>query len=194
MRTLIWTSATIARLPTRGDPNPHWFLALGGLIPLLGANYDILKQGPFGPVLLDRQEIPDLSVNPSDHQLASLSTLFREDAITTSSPAALAACRDALISLRRVFCLPYTENKSWLNIKSGVYIWPGVVSQDFLESLFDRIPEALILLAHYCVLVKNLNSCWYFRGLGVGLLERIEEELAMEWWPWIEWAKEQPVA
>jgi hypothetical protein len=72
-------------------------------------------------------------------------------------------------------------------------MWPGSVSQDFVELIYERDPRALVLLAHHFVLLKRNDYVWYLRGLGTGLLENIWEALGEEWRPWIQWPIEQPV-
>jgi hypothetical protein len=67
-----------------------------------------------------------------------------------------------------------------------------MVPDAYLRALTRRRPEALIILAHYCVFVKRLDWVWYFRGAGSALLASIESELGPVWRPWIAWALERP--
>jgi hypothetical protein len=75
----------------------------------------------------------------------------------------------------------------------AIHVWPGTVSQRFVELMDERRPEALVLLAHYCVLLKKVNSSWWLQGVGERLLMAIDRELGSEWRPWIEWALEHPM-
>lgn len=172
----------------RDDPNAHWFLALRGLTPILAANWELLRKGPYGPLLQQRRVIRDTSANPTDPCLAEVMPLFDRAPSHISQP-----CKQAFEELRRVFSLPYSVCRTWLDIKASCYIWPGVISQTFIELVYDRTPEALVVLAHYCVLLKMIDSCWYLKGIGKTMLEAIEEELDEEWLPWIQWPKEQPL-
>ena len=182
-----------ARLPSRDDPHPHWFFALRGVLSLLAQNWMVLKQGPFGPLLDHRIDI-ETSDNPNDPELHKLKALFAPSAVTSSSLSDREICIEAYVELRRAFTLPYVRRRSWLDAKTAVYVWPGIVSEEFINLLFERKPETLILLAYYCVLLKYVDSCWYFKGLGVALLKAIENELSEEWRPWIAWAIKQPVS
>jgi len=189
--SMLTISRTLGRLPRRGDDSPHWFLALRGLLPILINNWADLKQGPFSPLLVRHNVQPKIPYSPDDHILKALGVLFSPSAITSTSLADLQICAKELNLLRRSFSLPYSHPT--LNAQGAVHIWTGFVSQEYMELLFDRRPEALVLLAYFCVLLKKLDSCWYFKGLGGALLEGIQEELAVEWRPWIQWAIEQPV-
>jgi len=164
-----------------------------GVLSLLKHNRFVLEQGPFGP-LLNKQINVDHSENPNDPELLKLQALFAPSAITSTSPSDLNVCAEAYAQLRHAFALPFFKRRSWLDAKVAVYVWPGLISEGFVNLLDERKPETLVLLAYYCVLLKYVNSCWFFKGIGVALLRAIEEELSEEWRPWIEWAIEQPVS
>ncbi|PVH84125.1 hypothetical protein DL98DRAFT_651826 [Cadophora sp. DSE1049] len=104
----------------------------------------------------------------------------------------LATYHSALLELRRVSALPYSPHRT-ICFKTAAHMWPGSVSQDFVELLYERDARALVLLAHYCILLKKVDHVWYLKGLGTGLLENIWCVLGEEWKPWVRWASEQPV-
>lgn len=188
-----------ARLPSNDDGLPHWFFALRGVVPLLTNNFPILASGPFGALLNRQKTLRQHSDSPNDVELAKLNVLFSpaRDASLPMSLASLAElriCEKALDQLREAYSLPHSKFNTWWNIKSAVYAWAVVVSQEFVDLVVRRLPEALVILAYYCALVKRLNSCWYFAGIGEAMLGTIEETLTSEWLPWIRWAVEQPVS
>lgn len=61
-----------------------------------------------------------------------------------------------------------------------------------MDLIYERDPRALIVLAHFCVLLKRIDHIWFLRGLGPGLLGNIWKVLGEEWRPWIQWAMDQP--
>lgn len=72
------------------------------------------------------------------------------------------------------------------------YIWPGSVSQEYVQLVHERRPQTLVILADYCVKLKKINACWYLRGVGENLFAAIDEELGDQWKPWIQWAMSYP--
>lgn len=115
--------AATARLPSKDDSHPHWFLALRGILLLLVQNWMVLEAGPFGPLLTQENEI-DTSDNPNDAIMARLEALFAPSAVTSTSSADLKVCAEAYLHLRRTFTIPilYSERKSWLDSKAaGMY-------------------------------------------------------------------------
>ena len=60
------------------------------------------------------------------------------------------------------------------------------ISDSFLAMLCDQHPGAMILLAHYCLLLKASEGIsWYFDGRAASLLGRILQTLDVKWYPYI---------
>ncbi|KAF2249380.1 hypothetical protein BU26DRAFT_317700 [Trematosphaeria pertusa] len=187
-----WLDAPRGRIPSLDDDRPHWFLFIRGLTGLLARSLPEIAKGPFGPTLTRTVAPVDCSRNPEDSHLAEVYPLLQPTASSTpTDKEALSVCRGAIDELRRVAALPYSPCRT-LEARAMAYIWPGSVSHDFVNLLHSRRPEALVILAHYCVLLKQLNWCWYLRGVGDAMLGAIDHELGDRWRHWITWALDYP--
>ncbi|KFA69380.1 hypothetical protein S40285_08568 [Stachybotrys chlorohalonatus IBT 40285] len=60
-------------------------------------------------------------------------------------------------------------------------LWPMRVEDSFIDLLAERHPAALILLAYYCVILKQLEGLWYFRGRSAKLLTSVVRALDERW-------------
>lgn len=66
--------------------------------------------------------------------------------------------------------------------------WPILNSVEFVDLLSDWHPGALILLAHYCIVLHRVGeSSWYFEGRAASLLSTILRRLDVVWHQYIEW-------
>jgi hypothetical protein len=203
------------RIPSRDEEYPHWFQTIRGLMAFLANHRDGLAKGPFASLLNGSgNTAPDYtSENPDDEHLEKLEEMFPSLPASPlisphstfppsfcSSPAHVLSqdarkaeiCGEALKELRRAFVLTHPPYQAYY-CEASLRIWPGCISQDFVELIYERDPRALIILAYYCVLLKKNNHFWYLRGLGAGLLENIWQALGEEWRSWIQWPIEQPV-
>lgn len=181
-----------SKIPNFDGESPHWFLVIRGLIALLWKNWMDLVNGPFSPLLAQTSGEFSKSSNPDDGELAKLHQILApKDDVFAEEETELAACRVALEELRRVSALPYAPCNT-LPSTSSVFLWTGTVTDEFLQLLYKRKPEALVVLAYYCVLLKRVNSIWYFKGVGETLLDAINNKLDKKWKPWIAWAVQQP--
>ncbi|CZR64537.1 uncharacterized protein PAC_14435 [Phialocephala subalpina] len=175
--------ASTSRIPGLEDTSPHWFHAIRGLMVLLEGNWSTLAQGPYAPLLIRGSEPISYANNPNDHHLAEVQQLISScDEFSDAQEAV--ACQITLDELRRILACPELE--------AGFVTWPGVVPAGYLKLLHRQHPIALIILAHYCVLIKKIERVWYLRGLGQNLLSSIHEVISPEWRPWLEWPIKQP--
>lgn len=67
------------------------------------------------------------------------------------------------------------------------YGWPIQVPEEFFTMVKEQKPEALILLAHYSLLLNKVNQLWYVKGMSRRLLKTIHNKLGKEWESWITW-------
>jgi hypothetical protein len=181
------------RIPSLDDDHPHWFFAFRGLLQMVGKSWIVLRTGPFGSLLhrgptftLDTVENPDDVQLARVHQLLEPSSHYSEEDL-----AVLEVCKAALDELRRLFACPHEPMRTRVMI--AIHVWPGTVSQRFIEIMQERRPEALVILAHYCVLLKKVDSCWWLAGVGNRMLAAIDQALGQDWRPWIEWPLEHPL-
>lgn len=94
----------------------------------------------------------------------------------------------ALILLSRGFVRAALAKESGVfTMWTAVNIWPARISLEYLELLRAREPAALVLLAHYSVLLGPLEQSWYMSGFRKRLLERIYRQLDEEWRQWLDW-------
>ncbi|KAH7140008.1 hypothetical protein B0J13DRAFT_558774 [Dactylonectria estremocensis] len=66
-----------------------------------------------------------------------------------------------------------------------IRVWPMVISVEFIELLAQEHPAALILLAHYCLLLERIQPQWYFEGRATMLLDTVLGRLGRQWHPFI---------
>ena len=65
------------------------------------------------------------------------------------------------------------------------------LSLPFLEMLREGHDGALVLLAHYCVLLKRIEGAWYAEGRSRRLIGEVLRRLGREWWGAVEGAREE---
>jgi hypothetical protein len=65
-------------------------------------------------------------------------------------------------------------------------MWPVTVDQGYMDLLYERHPGALILLAYYCIILRQMQQRWYFAGRAAKLMTTIVDLLDTRWRPYIE--------
>ncbi|THY79033.1 hypothetical protein D6C86_01870 [Aureobasidium pullulans] len=68
-------------------------------------------------------------------------------------------------------------------------VWPIEVDAEYLTLLSCRDPFALIILAHYAVLISLRPNAWWAAGWPVKILDAIIRSLDPEWYRFVEWPR-----
>lgn len=94
---------------------------------------------------------------------------------------------DSAFALARTFsCLHAMDEK--ITTLDVVRFWPIENSVKYVELLSNWHPSALILLAHYCIVMHRVGmKSWYLEGRAASMLSTIVQRLDLAWHRYIEW-------
>ena len=95
--------------------------------------------------------------------------------------------KDSARALARTFSCMYKldEKTTTLDV---VHFWPIENSIEYVELLSNWHPGALILLAHYCIVLHRVGArSWYLGGGAASMLSTIVKRLDITWHRYIEW-------
>ncbi|CAK7212610.1 hypothetical protein SCUCBS95973_001522 [Sporothrix curviconia] len=74
---------------------------------------------------------------------------------------------------------------------SSVYAWLYCMEDAFVELVVQRRPLALVVFAHFCVLLRLLSGCWWMQGASTHLMQEIWDLLDADHRLWIRWPIEE---
>lgn len=92
--------------------------------------------------------------------------------------------------LRRVFVVVTTNEI--IEPQAATLSWPIIIPDAYIQMITNRVPQALVLLAHYTVLLKRNDERWWIKNKAEELLQKIYLELQRlpdgnMWIEWIQW-------
>ena len=191
----------------RGGGVPWYKLHRGGVEVLKSAIHWVEK-GEFGDLVRPWKRIPAVlrSEAPSpvmDKQAAdrvrleSVSSCWREESVLSVEDQL--TLENTLDTLRYVFTLSsFLASESSFSAQSGIsscfatLLWTTIVPARFCEMVEERCPQALLIVAVYCVLLKRTGQVWWIKGKAEDLLRAVKRELGSEEWnEWLEWPIEE---
>ncbi|KAH8588277.1 hypothetical protein B0O99DRAFT_677554 [Bisporella sp. PMI_857] len=145
----------------------------------------LLQDGPLGPLLAAgarRARIQASSSAHTDH-LRELQSLVNE---APASSDEIQTYNLSIDSLRLTFNVVFKKPPDTYEA-TDVFVWLYKLSDHFLELLSQRKPEALAILAHFSVLLKELDDRWWINGWSERLISQIHGVLGEEHRLWIVW-------
>jgi hypothetical protein len=74
-----------------------------------------------------------------------------------------------------------------LRDRAAIFVWATQVSKEYLSLVEQKNTEALVLLAHWAVLLGRVRNVWWMDGVGSNAIWAIAMALGPEQWHLVEW-------
>ena len=167
-----------------------WLVLMRGVRSILASNHDEIFSGILTPQTDDSVQsvTPDLERELHQHcdRIKEIKTLIE---MQTAGPE-----RDLYISA--LGCLPDSFEEAYKMRsagKDGVSLLPMVIGwiyrlpEAFIVLLEKKDPFALVILAHWSILLTYMTSSWLFVGGDQHVIKGIRDSLKEEFHDWISW-------
>lgn len=103
----------------------------------------------------------------------------------TSSPLQTRAiCRDTLNKLQFWLQLSSCKPRTWLHF----VWWPGAVDQEYLDLLARKDQMAMVILVHWCAVMKSSPKKWFMEGWAENVSRPVIPQIGQEWDGVMEWS------
>ncbi len=167
---------------------PEWLPLIRGVHSILISVWPSIQSGCLGGLLQEGiQHTEQLNQRPlSEGAENQFKQLLRLCESLSGEPDVLVAYTEAVEELRTCYVKLYTKTATECEV-SIAFHWPAVIPQMFMTMLSSKRPEALVVLAHYCVILHHLDGYWWKRGWTARLMANICRELDQSWHSWIQW-------
>ena len=155
-------------------------------------HWDWTAEGPMAYDLRRSSEAIDVSYSPEDSHLVTLEGLFASWPFSQERLPSVdvEACRATLMLLREAFAAPAQPQA--IGLQLAALEWVEKFPQRYLEMLSEQRPQALILLAHFCVLLQRCAADrWWEEGAAERITSMVFHLLDERWRSWIAWPFEE---
>ncbi|OHE91142.1 hypothetical protein CORC01_13553, partial [Colletotrichum orchidophilum] len=171
---------------------PDWTFLLSGacsLIKLLNSkNYE----GPLTPLLTYAKERFFTARDDSRAQPTALKSLRKRVSGSNVNKDLLRIYNMAIDELGPPLSLALHDEGRGMDIMD-MFIWKYFVSDEFLPLLKEprANQEAIVIYAHFCIVLKRLESQWWLQGWSIHLISQAWELLDESHKSWIQWPMEE---
>ncbi|KAK0945455.1 hypothetical protein LTR29_003060 [Friedmanniomyces endolithicus] len=171
------------------DAMTELFLLVKGIDSVLAESWFWVSQGPFAPILTrgfqEAITLPpetyappegmDFGLNHLDYMLNVDATLLDDRRV----------CALILAELKQIYDSVLRQQGQ--TSVASILCFPKMESAPFSLLIKRRVPQALVVLAYYCVLLDVLDSRWWIHGWAARVLRDILGALPEHWQTWIQW-------
>ncbi|GKT59888.1 fungal zn binuclear cluster domain-containing protein [Colletotrichum tofieldiae] len=196
--SIFLTLSAFATYPSYEKYNPSFspidsmldiFTLTDGMSVILRASDDDLRKGPLREIFIraagdTTPTTVEATLQPLFDRLPRLSTQLAEIGLLENE--GKYTITNSIIALSECIAKVSTVNAMSAPVEfRAVFLWPILMSTDYLDLLRRRQPAALVVLAHYCVIIHMAEPfCWFLNGWTRSLMSVISEQLAGT--PWAE--------
>ncbi|KAL3427230.1 hypothetical protein PVAG01_00739 [Phlyctema vagabunda] len=166
----------------------EWCRLLRGVHTMIKLSNDTIRDGPLRPLFAVTpmfDPIEDYLPPENKARLLELEQLWGPETthFSASEKEALDETLQKLINLLNI----YNVHGGNICVAAMAMSWPIMVPEIFLTMVYNRQKEALVLLAHFCMLLTPVDHYWWIRGMARTLLQTIHKTIGTEWEGWIVW-------
>lgn len=174
----------------------NWIVCLRACDSILSQATVHMMDGPFGSLLaasmgaMDLTEKAELRGTEDDESLEVLSRHLLEAQGKESEESATLDEMEAYaqsISLLRKYLAASSSKPDSLSARIFSSLWATQVPDTLIQTLHEERPQALCILAHYCLLLNHCHSCWYTEHRAYDLLIATTQSLPEDWMPYVEY-------
>ena len=169
-------------------------ILMRGSNTIVQTGFQWLQNGKFRPLLhhvfLSESDTEPKDVNPV---LDKLKTEFEQAAVSKKNLMAYLNAFDRLKLCFRNINLSGESNRVSVRPRDRgvVWSWLATVEVDFIALISSKDSMALVLLAHYAVLMLALDEFWWCRGWGSALIKSISRFVGDDWQQSLSWPTRQ---
>ncbi|CAK4033092.1 hypothetical protein DOTSEDRAFT_72207 [Lecanosticta acicola] len=173
------------------------FSLVKGIDAVLAETWYYVAQGPFAPILTrgfqealrgqhsgmtSTHSMPknmDFGINHLDFMLGTEPMLSEDRRV----------CVLILAELKTIYDAVRNNNNQPGGSCSvaSILCFPKQDSTPFASLIKRRVPQALIILGYYCVLLDVLNDRWWIQGWAESVLTDVVASLDESWKHWVDW-------
>lgn len=126
------------------------------------------------------------SLSDRQRRKECLSLLHLVNSSTSLKHSARRICREAIQALHIALCPTSTPAQDIHGNEyfscSGIIAWPALAGLSFAELLLDKVPEALVIFAHYgALLLAHQGNSWLLGDCGEFIIESIQALVGPDW-------------
>ncbi|EXJ62543.1 hypothetical protein A1O7_02981 [Cladophialophora yegresii CBS 114405] len=180
----------------------HWFYLLRGANIVLNMHHETIRCSFLKPLLDEMAHMETTAAYrfPDTDQITKLFRVCNSPEHDKETAQAIDLAIHSLLSTFVQASLLKTRGDGTV---LATFVWPINLPPRFLDLLSEKQPEAMVILAHYCVLIHWGESIkedtWFISGWAEYMLETITESIPDVWHEQLEWpammitrAEEQP--
>ncbi|KAJ5278652.1 C6 transcription factor [Penicillium angulare] len=171
----------------------NWVLLFRGTKTVIDYSRDDLSKGRLGPMFNNGH---DAAAARSLHAMEQgqmytwelKQFIYRE---FSQDPQRLQVYEEALIALNKTLGVVLKPHEEPRLQTADIFAWLLEASDEYMESLVQGAPVALIIFGYFCVALRQIEGMWFMEGVSGRLMSQLSSLIDERYQGWLRWPKEQ---
>ncbi|KAK6368074.1 hypothetical protein LTS17_009814 [Exophiala oligosperma] len=169
----------------------HWFYLLRGANIVLDMHSETIRCSFLKP-LLDELSYNETTAAYTVVDTDQITKLFRICSLPEHDKETAHALDLAIHSLLSTFIQASVLKGRGDSSLLTAFVWPINLPPKFLDLLGEKQPAAMVILAHYCVIMswgeaEDPNDTWFINGWARYILKSVQESIPESWQEHLQW-------
>lgn len=171
----------------------EWARLFRGTKTIISTGGEDLRTGKLAPIftngtyLAAAHRAPQALEQGKPHVWELQQMIWRECA---ADPSLRAIYQEALDELARTLSLAIRPSIMRRLETADVFRWLLDISDEYLNLLCQEAPIALIIFAHWCASIRQIEWMWWMEGLSSRLMTQLYSVLDPKYQDWLLWPQE----
>ncbi|GLA08910.1 hypothetical protein AnigIFM60653_010709 [Aspergillus niger] len=159
------------------------FTLCRGLREILGASWQWVKEGKLADVFTQVDDTKHWPL-PETLEVALSQLKYLNETRGKRSGDRDADCYDEAINHLKDMMEIYQDKPRRIELALR---WPFGLASKYLKLLKEHDPMALVILAHYCLVLHHFRHHWWMEGWSFRVAHSIWDQLHESWRPYVSW-------
>lgn len=155
---------------------------------------------PHASSLNEQQAMADVRLLTDQERLTQLSLRLQTTTMTQKYSRSLSLAPVVLSALGKAFvCASRLDHNT--PYRNALNFWAASIPSEYVDLLREREPWALVVMAHFAILLHRSETVWFMKGHAAQLLTKIVDFLGVtdgadgygrwDWREWVRWPVEE---
>jgi hypothetical protein len=158
-----------------------------GVRAVIGSHWKQILESQLQPLFYVSELALEVEKLPPGEETAPLANFLKSGSSSTSN--STDACVEALSSVQWMLDIIKLDPTRRDIAIQAIVAWPVVISDDYIEAVYQHRPEAFAVLAYYAAALHRCRDFWVFKSAGLGVVEMIARHIGPFWAEALRWPR-----
>lgn len=173
----------------------EWLVLLRGVRLIVSTRHQHIFKGVMVPPNADQEMMKQRYISPEwleiwrgdQRQLLEVRQLVRQRGADFAQGNSYVSLVDSLMQTFEDAYVKMSAHRERVGLMQIIIGWLYRLPEEYISLLQEKQPPALVILAHWSILLQHIRPVWYMRGWDYHVVDAVRRFLPWDWREWASW-------